>query len=150
MYLCTEGGKRLTERELGQYQAYKRSIADLERRIEGERGREREYVRGKVKGSMRMHPYIETRFPVEMESPGLAAESTRRIEGWQREIAELRHKCREIEDFINSIKDPELRTIFRLRYIDGLKQREVAKKVNLDRSVISRKINNYLKEESNG
>lgn len=57
----------------------------------------------------------------------------------------LEKECAEIEDFIESIEDSLTRRIFRMTFIDGEKQRKVAKAVHLDRSVVSRKINNFLK-----
>ena len=62
----------------------------------------------------------------------------RRKEQWEKEGAES-------EDFIESIEDSLTRRIFRMTFIDGEKQRKVAKAVHLDRSVVSRKINNFLK-----
>lgn len=57
----------------------------------------------------------------------------------------LEKECAEIEDFIEGIEDSLTRRIFRMTFIDGEKQRKVAKAVHLDRSVVSRKINNFLK-----
>ena len=57
----------------------------------------------------------------------------------------LEKEWAEIEDFIEGIEDSLTRRIFRMTFIDGEKQRKVAKAVHLDRSVVSRKINNFLK-----
>lgn len=49
---------------------------------------------------------------------------------------------------MENIKDSLTHRIFRIYYIDGRKdvtQREVAKRVHLDRSRVSRKIDDYLK-----
>ena len=51
-----------------------------------------------------------------------------------------------IENIIDSIDDPEIRLIARLRYIDNLKWEQIGKEVNLDRSVCSKKLNKYIKE----
>ena len=63
----------------------------------------------------------------------------------RRRKEQLEKECVEIEDFIESIEDSLTRRIFRMTFIDGEKQRKVAKAVHLDRSVVSRKINNFLK-----
>lgn len=63
----------------------------------------------------------------------------------RRRKEKLEKECAEIEDFIESIEDSLTRRIFRMTFIDGEKQRKVAKAVHLDRSVVSRKINNFLK-----
>jgi DNA-directed RNA polymerase specialized sigma subunit len=62
----------------------------------------------------------------------------------QREVKrdELIKKQLEIEQYINHIKDSTTRTIFRLYFIDGLKQFQIAKCVGYDQSRISQ-INNH-------
>ena len=63
----------------------------------------------------------------------------------------LEHECEEIELFVSNIKDSITRRIFRLYFIDGtkpVKQKEVAKKIHLDQSRVSRKIDEYLKTHS--
>ena len=46
---------------------------------------------------------------------------------------------------MEAIPDSLTRRIFRMCFIDGRKQKDVAKAVHLDQSMISKKINNYLK-----
>lgn len=58
---------------------------------------------------------------------------------------QLEKECAEIEDFIEGIEDSLTRRIFRMTFIDGEKQKAVAKVVHLDRSRVSRKIDEYLK-----
>ena len=62
---------------------------------------------------------------------------------------QLEKECKYIEDWVEAIPDSLTRRIFRMTYIDGRKQREVARAVNLDRSRISRRIDQYLKENEN-
>ncbi len=53
----------------------------------------------------------------------------------------------EIDEFIGEIEDSITRRIFMMYFTDGsspVKQKDVAKKVHIDRSVISRKIDQYL------
>ena len=64
----------------------------------------------------------------------------------------LEEECKEIEDFVSGITDSVTRRIFRIYYIDGRKnvtQRDVAKKIHLDRSSISKKVDAYLKVSHN-
>lgn len=64
----------------------------------------------------------------------------------------LEAECKEIEDFVSGITDSVTRRIFRIYYIDGRKnvtQRDVAKKIHLDRSSISKKVDAYLKVSHN-
>lgn len=60
----------------------------------------------------------------------------------------LEVECAEIEDFVDGIKDSLSKRIFRMYFIDGRKtmtQSEVAKKMHIDQSGVSRRIDNYLK-----
>lgn len=60
-------------------------------------------------------------------------------------IALLEQECAEIEEFVESIPDSLTRRIFRMSFIDGRKQKYVAKAVHLDQSRVSRRIDDYLK-----
>lgn len=61
----------------------------------------------------------------------------------------LEQECAEIEDFIEDIPDSITRRIFRMSFIDGRKQKDVAKAVHLDRSSVSKKIDGYLQLSHN-
>ena len=56
----------------------------------------------------------------------------------------LEQECEEIEEWVERIPDSLTRRIFRLTFIQGRKQKEVAKAISLDRSRISRKIDEYI------
>lgn len=60
----------------------------------------------------------------------------------------LEQECAEIEEFVESIPDSLTRRIFRMSFIDGRKQKYVAKAVHLDQSRVSRRIDDYLKTHS--
>ena len=57
----------------------------------------------------------------------------------------LEKECAEIEEWVEAIPDSLTRRIFRMMYIQGRKQKQVAKAVHLDQSRVSRKIDEYLK-----
>lgn len=134
----------MTEIELRQYASIKKEIADLEKRIEKEYSKEIAVVAGKVKGSLACFPYTEVRTSVLLDDPTELAARDKLIAIREKKKKELIDKALEIETFINSIEDSELRMIFKYRFIDGMKQVEVAKLVSLDRSRVSRKISDYL------
>lgn len=66
-----------------------------------------------------------------------------------RKKQELEQECAEMEDFIEDISDSITRRIFRMSFIDGRKQKDVAKAVHLDRSSVSKKIDGYLQLSHN-
>lgn len=60
---------------------------------------------------------------------------------------ELEKECKLIEDFIGEIKDSMTRRIFQVYFTDGLSnvtQENVARRMNIERSYVSKKINDYL------
>nr|DAE53257.1 MAG TPA: TrfB transcriptional repressor protein/DNA Complex-turn-helix, complex, transcription.5A [Caudoviricetes sp.] len=60
----------------------------------------------------------------------------------------LEEECRAVEEFIGEIQNSLIRRIFQLYFTYGekkLSQAKIADLVHLDRSVISRKIDDYLK-----
>ncbi len=59
-------------------------------------------------------------------------------------------ECEEVEEWIEGIPDSLTRRIFKMTYIEGRKQKSVAKAVNLDRSRISRRIDDYLSSQEEG
>lgn len=69
----------------------------------------------------------------------------RTVERYERKIDALSKECEEVENFIESIHDSMLRRIFRLYYIDKLTYSQIAGKVHMDKSTVSRKINNFFK-----
>lgn len=61
---------------------------------------------------------------------------------------QLENENAEIDEFIGEIEDSITRRIFTMYFIDGsspVKQKDVAKKVHIDQSRVSRKIDDYLK-----
>ena len=63
----------------------------------------------------------------------------------QRRKEQLEQECVEIEAFVENIDDSLTRRIFRMMYIQGRKQKEIAKLTHIDQSTVSKKINDYLK-----
>lgn len=138
----------MKEYDLSQYRAIRKEIADINRRIE--ESKQAEIVPfGTVKGSSKYFPYTPMTFHVAGIDP---AEATRRQKDIsdllrQREVKrdELIKKLIEIEAYINRIPDSTIRTIFRLHYIDGLNQMQIARRVNYTQGRVSQIIKGYLK-----
>lgn len=61
----------------------------------------------------------------------------------------LKEECQEVEDFVESISDSLTRRIFRMYYVEGLSQKEIARNVHMDKSSISRKIDKFLQVAPN-
>ena len=70
----------------------------------------------------------------------------RMYKNYTTQIKELEKQCEEIEEYIENIQDSLTRRIFRMTFIEGLTQRAVGGYVHMDRSRISRRIDDYLKK----
>lgn len=136
----------MTEKNLKSYRAICREIASLDARIRKEQEKTIGTVAGKVQASMTEFPYTEIHVGVEMAEPRKNDASKKLIRMYQERKERAEKKKLEIEQFIDSIEDPELRLIFQYRFIDGLKQEEIAEKIRVDRSVISRRISGYMRK----
>ena len=66
-------------------------------------------------------------------------------ERYKKRIEILTKECAEVEEYIESIPDSLLRRIFRMYYVDGMTQKEISNIIHMDRSRISRKIDDFMK-----
>ncbi len=140
---------RLTKEELEQYIKLKREIGSLNKRLDKLFDKDIPIIAGKITASSKDFPYTPYHVSVEMEDPKLADEVNKTI----RLLEDRKERCSllmlRIEQFIDQIKDSELRQVFEYRFIDGMKLKDIAKIVNLDLSVVGKKISNYLKLANN-
>ena len=87
-----------------------------------------------------------TGYPRPQAVVGIDYEKIRRLrDRYKKQIDTLTTECEEVELWIEDISDSLTRRIFRMYFTEGLSQKEVATFVNLDRSRISRKIDDFLK-----
>ena len=139
----------MDKRRLMEYQKLKREQELLARRMDALAAKELPVVAGKVKASSREFPYTEHRVSVQMDEPE-AAERIWRMQKIYRERQErVGQQMLEIEEFIDGIEDAETRQIFEMRFMEGRKLREIAQKMNRDRSGIGKKVNSFLQLSHN-
>lgn len=63
---------------------------------------------------------------------------------YESRIQKLEAECAEIEQWVEDIPDSLTRRIFRMYFLEGCNQKNIAKKVHLSQSKISEKISKYL------
>lgn len=137
----------MTKKNLNEYPALKKRREKLKNDIEDLKCRDIDVISGKVKGSMREHPYIERSFTVEMEVPEEAGKVRDKIAGKEWEIKELEGKMREVEEFISAIPDVQIKTIFEYRYLEGMSVDAVAEKYGYTKGRISQIVSNLFKNQ---
>ena len=134
----------MDKQDLMEYQKLKREQFLLLRRIEALQAKDVPIVAGKVKASSKEFPYTEHRVSVQMHEPVEIARINRMIQIYEERQKKVEQQMLEIETFIDSIEDTEIRQIFEMRFIEGRKLWEIAEVVHLERSVIGKKITHFL------
>lgn len=94
-----------------------------------------------VKGSTAEYPYIERHFQIE----GVDYRSYERLrKKLQAKEWELQDKLAVLEEWLEGIEDERLYLIFRMKYRNGMTNKEIADELGYDKSRISQLINKYL------
>lgn len=143
----------MTKKELEQYRIIQLKIESLERRILALKKLRSETQNGIVIGSNPEFPYQEIHYHLEGYNVSKEMERKEKIDRLIRELEGARIQATDAyirtEEFIKSIRDHELATIFAMVYIEGMTQNEVAEKFGYERSTISKKIDTFLKDSHN-
>ena len=136
----------MDKKELKQYLPLQREIQLLDKKIDKlyERQGALPTVMGKVTKSSDDFPYIEEHVSVQMDEPKEAEEIRKLLLIRENRRDQAQRLSHEIEKFIADIPDSTDRQIFELTFLEGKKQREVAKEVGLERSAVSKRISSYI------
>lgn len=90
----------------------------------------------------------QTGFPRPQAVVGYDYEKENRLKNrYSSQLAKLKTECTEVEEWIEAIPDSLTRRIFRMCYVDGVRQKTIAKRVHVAQSGISKKISRYLQLE---
>ena len=66
-------------------------------------------------------------------------------ERYKTRLEKLKADCEETEKWIEDIPDSQTRRIFRMRFLEGMILEQIGNKMHVDKSTVSRKIENFLK-----
>lgn len=87
-----------------------------------------------------------TGFPRTITIRGYSTEQYDRLKRkQQRKLQAIRDEIAELEDWLDSIMDTELRDILRLQYINGLTQEEIAEELGYSVITIKRRLKRFWK-----
>lgn len=131
----------MTKKRLDEYRSAKKEIQELERRLANIYDADKDgYIRNST-----VYDY-RSGYPRPQSIVGVDWELVKAREArYRKRLARLRQECNEVEEFIEDIPDSLERRIFRMVYVDGMTQAKAGKELHLDRSRISRKIDEYFK-----
>ncbi len=97
-----------------------------------------------VTGSMVEHPYIKRTMVITGLDEDKGKKLRRRLE---KRLDELQDTLFEMEDFLDTVPDAEMRSILRLKYRNGLKDREIADELGYSRAGVSWKVKRFFDKE---
>lgn len=127
----------MTKERLKQYKAMQVEIQELKYKLNN-------FCKDDVTGNDVIMDYRKG-YPMPQSVIGVDWRKRERIEERNRKrLEKLEKECEEIETFINDIDDSRIRCIFELSFIVGKTQKEVGVVLHLERSSISKKIDDYL------
>lgn len=141
----------MDKKKLSQLRPLKKELELIDRKLDRlyERQENVPVVMGKVTGSSKDFPYTEVRTSVLMDEPKEADEIEKQIRIREKRREQVEKLITEIEQFIAEISDSRDRQIFELRYIEGMKQKDVAEYMGMERSSISKIITAVLQLSHN-
>lgn len=131
---------------LKKHKKNKDRLKRIDEKIEELCGREVQVVSGKVTGSSKDFPYTEVRTSVQMYEPYENDRINKRISEYEAERLVLLQEVEEVDQYIEAIKDSEVREIFENLYQEGISQRNVGKKVGYSQGRISQIVDDFLKD----
>ncbi|MDE6064371.1 MAG: hypothetical protein K2G20_07295 [Lachnospiraceae bacterium] len=130
----------MTRKQLEQYKSKKAEIGELEAYIRKLGSDE------SLMGSSTVFDY-RSGYPKPQAVVGVdRAEYWKKKERYEKKIEQLKAECEEAERFVEGIEDSLTRRIFRMYFLDGTRQEDIAAAVHIHRSRISRKISDFLKK----
>lgn len=138
----------ITKKQLAEYAYLEQAIERTKKSIKHLENSPPQIQYGKVYGSSREFPYTKRSFNI---SGYNGVEADKWMERKQQlriklsnQMEELERLRIEIEEFIQDIPDLSTRLIFTYTYLDGMTQEEVARKLHMEQSTISKRITKYL------
>lgn len=141
----------LNRKDFEDYQRIGLRISSLRDRISKLEDMAARYEYGAAKGSNPDFPYQPMTFHVSGYNIRDDEKKRAKIQDLkfqlEKEIQKEEEKRLEIEDFINGITDRTDNLIFTYYYLDKMSQEEIAGKLCIDRSRVSRRISKYLPEK---
>ncbi len=133
----------MDRQQLERYRSQKEEIRELQYKLEhlGEGG--------SLIGNDIIFDY-STGFPRPQAIVGYDYDKEQRLRArYESHLNKLQKECDETEQWIEAISDSQTRRIFRMRYLEGKTLEQVGKKTYMDKSTVSRKIDNFLKIATN-
>lgn len=138
----------MNREKLNRHKQNKRELALIERQLDRlyERLEDVPVVRGKVSGSSKDFPYIESHITVQMAEPKAASGIKDRIREREARQKVLQDEIEEVEDFIAGLPEGIEKSVLELVYLEGMSQRDAAEAVGYTQGRIAQIIKAIVKD----
>lgn len=138
----------MNREKLNRHKQNKRELALIDRQLDRlyDRLEEVPEVKGKVSGSSKGFPYIETHMTVRMAEPKAATAIKERIRQKEIRQAQLMREIDEVRDFIEGLPEGIEKQVFEIVYLDNMSQRDAAEMVGYSYGRISQLISSIVKD----
>lgn len=138
----------LTREYLANYPYIKDVIAKDEKKLEKYKNNPPETLYGKVYGSNPCFPFEMRGFTVSGPCGKDGKEWKKRVQELELRLAQEKRFFEqlmvEIDELILSIENPRDKMVFEYLYHEGMKQKDVAKKLYIDQSLVSLTVKKYV------
>lgn len=140
----------MNKEKLNMYKPNKKELVLINRQLDrlNDRLEEVPVIQGKVSGSSKDYPYIESHVTVQMAEPKAASAIKDRIREKKKRKAWLEAEISEVEEFISAMPNGIEKQVFEMVYLDDMTQEEVGEILLMERSNVSKKISDYFLKNS--
>ena len=138
----------MNKEKLNMYKPNKKELVLINRQLDrlNDRLEEVPVIQGKVSGSSKDYPYIESRVTVQMAEPKAASAIKDRIREKKKRKAWLEVQISEVEEFISAMPEGIEKQVFEMVYLDDMSQGDAAEMIGYTQSMISRIIKGNIKD----
>lgn len=139
----------MNREKLNRHKKNKRELALIETQLEKlyDRLEDVPEVHGKVSGSSKDFPYIESHMTVQMAEPKAASGIKDRIRERESRQRVLREEIEEVEDFIAGLPEGIEKSVLELVYLEDMSQRDAAEAVGYSYGRVSQIITSICKKD---
>lgn len=140
---------RVNREKLNRYKKDKRELSLIETQLDKlyERLEDVPVVQGKVSGSSKDFPYIESHMTVQMAEPKAASGIKDRIREREARQKVLQDEIEEVEDFIAELPEGIEKSVLELVYLEDMSQRDAAEAVGYSYGRVSQIITSICKKD---
>lgn len=138
----------MNREKLNRHKQNKRELALIDKQIDRlyDRLEEVPEVKGKVSGSSKSFPYIETHTTVRMAEPKAATAIKDRIREKEIRQEQLMREIDEVRDFIEGLPESDEKKIAEMFYLDDEKQCDIADAIGYTQGRVSQILSKLLKD----